>query len=414
VRIISPEARNPFVIRGLGHRIMRCLMLLSLGCFRLAESPAYGDSQELCEKTFSYTSSVDGTSPLLTTVFYKEKGFHLPVVILLHGYGGKREDLFFSARRIAQQGFFCVVPDLRGSGGSAGSKDDGGLEVMDIYDALKAATDRYAVNMDIAKVSIIGYSAGGAQTYLALVRFPFVFRSALIFFGFPDYRSWIENIPSQAPYVEYSVGGAPKEVPELYEARNAVRAAKNISDVRLHMAVDQEDSLCPYSLNLPFISSVRAAQRALIYTHVSKPGDRNRWIHGPNEAGHLSAMEDLFLNDTIAHATSAPIMPARGHLVIPGFLVTPRFSCFLGRGDAGVAGVDYVFSSQGGQIVLRLMDGSTGTPVRIVFAPDHASSMREIRVDGTPLDSPERQSVSLVLTTNDVRISWYLGGINRL
>jgi len=111
-------------------------------------------------------------------------------MVVQHGYGGNRGNVVYSAQRMAQRGFFCICIDTRGNGGSAGKQDDGGIEIMDIYDGIQAAIKKYPKQIQANMVSIVGYSNGGGNVFFSTMRFPYLFRASMSFFGIPDYGMW--------------------------------------------------------------------------------------------------------------------------------------------------------------------------------------------------------------------------------
>jgi dienelactone hydrolase len=112
-------------------------------------------------------------------------GARLPVVIILHGTGGKKEGNLPLAKTLASKGFLAVAPDGRyhGERCSKGSgtddyyaaiaqayKDgkahpwlyDTVYDVMRLIDYLQTRAD-----VDPKRIGLIGFSKGGMETYLA-------------------------------------------------------------------------------------------------------------------------------------------------------------------------------------------------------------------------------------------------------
>ncbi|MBI3985772.1 MAG: prolyl oligopeptidase family serine peptidase [Lentisphaerae bacterium] len=297
---------------------------------------------ELAREDFTFASSLDGTGPLYATVIYPSGAQKLPLIVVQHGYDGHRSNVVFSANRFAQKGFFCLCIDTRGNGGSKGAQDDGGVEIMDIYDGIQAAAGKYGDKLDTANASIVGYSNGGANAHFAVVRFPYLFRAAMSFFGIPDYGLWNKN--GVTFRVTQSVGGTVSEVPDKYIARNSTLALGNLCGTRFHLAYDERDWTCPVAMQEAFIAAIRRRNYPDLVVHASKFGETNRWSHGYNE-GHLSAAEDAFLEDIAQHKPVLLAMPPEGELVVLGFIVTPRFTCILGKGDDAAAKVTYRFTA---------------------------------------------------------------------
>jgi len=319
------------------------ITILVLAALVLAAGASVCSAQDvkLLKEEFSFHSSFDNTGPLLGMVIYAEKASKYPMMVVQHGYGGSRENVVYSAERMARRGYFCVLISTRGWGGSAGANDDGGIEIMDIYDGMHFAAKKYAGKVDISKASIVGYSNGGANAYFATVRFPYLFRASLAFFGISDYGKWITLQEGFKPHVVKAVGGTPQDLPDKYMARNAVLAAGNLSGTRFHIAYDADEKLCPIEMNTAFLEAARNAGYQDIFVHASNQNDQHRWHHGYNTNGHLSPIEDLFMDDIEKTKQPRPVMPPAGKLAIIGFAITPRFRCVLGNGDDAVATLDY-------------------------------------------------------------------------
>ena len=323
------------------------LLLMPVGVLRAAD---------LVTEDFTYTSSLDGTGPLYATVYYSPGASKLPVMLVMHGYWGKRANVEYSARRMAERGYFAVALDTRGWGGAAGMHDEGGLETMDIFDGLQAALAKYPGRTDPARVSIVGYSNGGANVFFSCVRFPYLFRGGLAFFGIPDYGQWIGLNPNfRAPVLQAMGLAAPADAPDRFVARSATLAAGNlISGLRLHIAYDEQEALCPIKMDDDFVAAAQAGGAPYVFVHVSKVTDKTRNTHGYNDNGRLSPVEDLFMDDIEKNQPAAPVMPDSGVLTVIGYLVTPKFTILVGSGENAAATVHY-----------RCLNGA----VRFTFSP---------------------------------------------
>jgi len=304
-------------------------------------------AESLVEEDYTFTSSLDATGPLYAKAVYRKSAKGDPIMVVQHGYGGRRQSVVYSARRMVSRSYFCLCIDTRGCGGSAGTQDDGGLEIMDIRDGILAGVKKYGDKLDPSRVSIIGYSNGGANVYFATVRFPYLFGASMAMFGITDYAMWIGLHPPKfgfRKHVVKAVGGEPADVPDKYMARNTCLAAGNLSGTRFHIVYDEQERLCPIPMNTAFVNASHKAGYKNLFLHVSKKTDKHRWRHGYNTRGHLSPIEDVFMDDIDKSQPETPTMPAAGELVVLGFLVTPRFTCVLGHGDDAVARIAFRFA----------------------------------------------------------------------
>ena len=112
-------------------------------------------------------------------------GIKLPVVIILHGTGGKKEGSLGLAKTLAAKGFLAIAPDARYHGErcakGSGTDDyyaaiaqafkdgkshpwlyDTVYDVMRLIDYLQTRAD-----VDPKRIGLIGFSKGGMETYLA-------------------------------------------------------------------------------------------------------------------------------------------------------------------------------------------------------------------------------------------------------
>jgi dienelactone hydrolase len=366
---------------------MKCaLLVFSLLVFACLATPSWS-GQQIVRDEFTFTSSFDGTGPLYATAVYQEGARKQPMMVVQHGYGGKRKDVYFSAERMAARGYYCICIDTRGRGESAGTRDDGGIEIMDLYDGILSAIKRYAGRIDGSRISIVGYSNGGGQVFFAIVRFPFMFWAGLAFFGITDYGMWGRMMPKQPfpTWIAEVVGGTPRQVPDKYTARSAVLAARNLSGTRLHIAYGEEESVCPIPMDTAFVNAASKAGCKDVFLHVSKKGDRDRWFHGHND-GHLSPMEDHFVDDIRKSKSTRPQMPRTGELVVIGFLITPKFRCTLGNGDDAAAIVRYNFGVGNATFDLAPLSSDTHTRARIDLLKPLEFDDVELWVDGRKKD----------------------------
>jgi pimeloyl-ACP methyl ester carboxylesterase len=364
----------------------------------------------MIEEDFTFNSSIDGTGPLLARAFYNPVCHTLPLMVVQHGYLGSRLDVAYSARRIAENGFFCIAVDTRGWGGSEGRHDDGGVEIMDIYDGIEAAKSRYVNMVDCDRISIIGYSNGGANVFFSVVRFPFTFCAAMALFGISDYGQWIDMVDGTLELIIAeirssiltAIGGTRQQVPDKYLVRNANMAANNLSGTRFHIAYDETEIRCPPIMNKCFMDAVHGSQRDHVFLHVSGPADLNRWIHDYNY-GHLNAIEDIYMADIKTHDLPVPLMPASGKLVILGFIVTPRFISMLGSGEDTAAKVSYHFEHDKAILTFSPLSSIPTALAKVILMPDQFTNPNvQLKIDGqfqTVLDNRTKQTIICTISS---------------
>jgi len=361
-------------------------LLTSLTAILLGTMAAGGN--ELVAEDFTFASSFDGASPLYAAAVYEKESSPRPLMVVQHGYGGDRRSVGHSAARMARRGFFCVCIDsLKKNGGATKRYDCGGIEVMDIYDGIQAAIKKYPDMIDTGEISIVGYSGGGGTATFATVRFPFLFRASMSFFGIPDYGMW--NAPgvrrrnwSMPTPVTIAVGGTVAEAPDKYLVRNAGLAAGNLCGRLFEMAYDERENICPVAMQEAFIQAVKKTGYRNLVVNISKEGDPHRWKHAHN-SGQLDAAEDRFMDDIAKIDTPMPVMPPTGELVVLGYLVTPRFICVLGKGDDAAAKIKYEFTNDTARFVISPMTSDMKAKAAVTVPDDR---LIDVRVDGQQVE----------------------------
>lgn len=328
----------------------------------------------LFPRTLRYQSRVDGTTPLLVDVCFKPSRKKLPLIVVMHGYSGSRDAVRPDIIRLAKKGLFAIAPDMRGRGGSAGRWDSGGLDVMDIYDAVQFCLRRFPGRIDASNLNVIGYSGGGGNAFACFVRFPDLFRVAASFFGIPDYAEFyrLKGRPDCNRVMVETLGGTPRQLPAACAARNATLAAGNNGQTRLHIFWDEAETACPGSMDEDFLRASRAAGHGNVSTHRSRKSDRVRWHHGyTTDFPELIEAEKIFVPKILKRRVPEPELPASGSLVVPGYVVTRHFELWvqpIGRptraGPSGVATVQYRLDGTRAEFVV--LSVTRGYRVRIV------------------------------------------------
>lgn len=302
-------------------------------------------------QSLPYRSSVDGIQPLFVDVCFKPGRKKLPLIVVMHGYGGGAEAVRPDIVRLAEKGLFAIAPDMRGRGRSAGRFDSGGLDVMDIFDAVQFCCRKFARQIDPTNLNIIGYSGGGGNAFSCFVRFPDTFRVAASFFGIPDYAAWYRSrgrVDCNKVMVD-ALGGVPTRLPAVYAARNATQAARNNGQTRLHLFWDKDEKACPGWMNEDFLRASRAAGHRNCIAHISERRDKVRWHHGyTSNWPQLTKAEDIFVPEILRGKVSEPRLPCRGKLLVPGYVVTKHFQVWVQPrnsptllGRSGVAEIEY-------------------------------------------------------------------------
>jgi dipeptidyl-peptidase-4 len=170
--------------------------------------------------------------------------------VLMTPYGGSAaqravaaRSSFWDAQWFADQGFAVVVADGRGTPGRgprwerARGDDHGGPRLQDQVDALHAAAERYG-DLDLDRVGIRGWSAGGYLAALAVLRRPDVFHAASA--GAPV----TDQLLYSSHWQERTLG-LPAENPEGYARGSLIADAPNLRRPLLLIHGMLDDNVLP-------------------------------------------------------------------------------------------------------------------------------------------------------------------------
>jgi hypothetical protein len=314
----------------------------------------------ICEQQLIYSSTVDDTYPLYAMAVYDDAKDCLPLMVLLGSYMGDSEQLLPELRHMAEVGLFALAPCMRGRNKSAGRRDSGGVEIMDIHDAIQIALVSYKSRIDANNINIWGRSGGGGNVYLCVTRFPDLFRCAVALYGISDYGydrhlGWYYTSasPQHRAQLERDIGH-PDQVPELYMARCSFLGAANNAQTATHLFCDAEEEICPLYFHSEYLARAVAHGCQNIQLHLSGPGDAVRWTH--DRRGYtLADAEARYLPAILDGTTPQPEMPSEGSLTVLGFLKSRRFNIWLGDGQNAVANVKYSLAADRKHFVFSLM-----------------------------------------------------------
>jgi dipeptidyl-peptidase-4 len=221
------------------------------------------------------------TAVLLPTGYRPGSG---PLPVLLDPYAGSAaqravaaRSRFWDSQWFADQGFAVIVADGRGTPGRgpawerARGDDHPAPRLQDQVDALHAAAEDY--DLDLSKVGIRGWSAGGFLAALAVLRRPDVFHAGIA--GAPV----TDQLLYSSHWQERTLG-LPAESLRLYEQSSLIDDAPNLRRplLLIHGLVD--DNVLPVH-TLKLSAALLAAGRP--HTVLPLPG-----------ASHMGAVDNLW------------------------------------------------------------------------------------------------------------------------
>jgi dienelactone hydrolase len=376
-----------------------CVSLLLVSATLLACS----GKAEPVQSWFNYPSSITVLSNrwinLNAELHYDDAVTNAPIAVVMHGYSlsstvaGVREN----AQRLRDAGFFAIAVTMRGREGSEGTRDSGGLEIHDIYDAVEAVKTRYARLVNPTNVHITGYSGGGGNTLSALTKFPDYFCLGAAFFGMSDYgfdpvHGWYFHGANQGGIrtnqLDADVGNPFSREPRVrdrYLARASNLAARNNPYSEIHLFVNWDERICPPLNFRSYQSNALAAatypgEFGNIQLHIGtngvyhdfngngrdEPEEQQWWPHGHVDAAKQAAAESWYLARLKRGLLPPPQLKDQANLFVAGWVKTRRFELWLGDGQNAAADLSYSLSPTNKQFTLRLASSDKGITGRLI------------------------------------------------
>lgn len=332
----------------------------------------------LTNGTVQYASSLDPTLIGLNYNYYYPSGVtNLPILLALHAYEDQASAFdTASLQRWARLGYLVVIPEMRGSAGNytayGGSRDAGGREVDDAYDAYIHAKNLFSgiVSDNGQRVSVIGLSAGGGDAYNLACRYPDTFQHITIMFGISDYGvdatyGWYNQQPSRQATLQTYIGGTPAAKAQEYAARYSKNAIATNYQGYISIFHDTADSSVGVDHSQRVVAMYTAAGRTDYYYNESTTGSTYRWSHGyPGTFPDLIQAEQYWKDKP--KTQSIKTIGTSGTLKINGKISTKRFSVNLNDGDwrnmgrSRTADVTYDYTANS-YVVSNLQTGSVVT-----------------------------------------------------
>lgn len=296
---------------------------------------------------------------------YHYTGTSLPIVIVMHGWSQGAVDFADATlERMADYGAFVAAVGMRGRDGADGLADASAREIYDIYDAIAYIKTNYSDIVDPAHVCVCGYSGGGGNALAFACKFPDAAQYIVSHFGISDYGydavdGWY-NTTGNATYqaqMETRIGGDPAAVPNAYRARNAVEAIANYTGGHLWLFHDQDDSVVPIVNSQNIATAMDAASLTNYTANYTSSADATRWLHNlPNAGQPIIQTEPIWLQAVADKTHAAWTVPTSGTVTVLGYIVTKRFTIWLGTGTDEVATVAYDTAT--GQYTVTPLTGS--------------------------------------------------------
>ena len=231
--------------------------------------------------------------------------------------------------------------DMRGRAFSTGKPDCNGLELIDVYDAVRYAQKAYADYLiDPDTVYYEGGSGGGGNGYALAVKFPDLFSAVTALCGISDYANWYENdrVGEFRDELCPWIGCTPEENPEAYRSRSGAAGVRNLM-APLFCAHGESDERVPVWHARHFVECAREAGKGSLVEYLELPGVGTQAHWGRATEEQLAEIERR--SEANRARSRRPLtVPEKGTLTVLGYLYTKRFAVRLDSLDA-VAELEY-------------------------------------------------------------------------
>jgi pimeloyl-ACP methyl ester carboxylesterase len=269
-----------------------------------------------------------------------------PAYLLAKTHGWHMSIKPFEYRKEPVGSYLCVEVDMRGRRYSSGSPDCNGLELMDVYDAIRFVKSEYSQYLLSTEVIYFESGSGGGGNALALAgKFPDLFSAVNALSPIADYAAWYEfdEIGEFRDEMDIWVGASPTESPTAYAARSGITMLPNVL-TNVFICHGKTDLRVPYSQSDGYIKAAKMYQKEKNISLLSLDNVGNREHFGNILPADAEAMSRLCEENRQAHQNPVKL-PERGKLVVCGYLVTKYFSVFL-QSVNEIAHIEYDLTGQ--------------------------------------------------------------------
>ncbi|MDR0574055.1 MAG: prolyl oligopeptidase family serine peptidase [Tannerella sp.] len=228
--------------------------------------------------------------------------------------------------------FLTVQADMRGREYSTGRPDCNGLELYDFYDTYLYLIEHYREYVsDVEQVYYSGGSGGGGNGFAIIGKFPDLFCSALISCGISDYAKWYEKdeIGEFRDEMIVWIGDTPERNREAYRSRSGITTVGNVL-TPMYIVHGETDVRVPATHSREFVDVAKKRKKQVEYLELEHVGTRNHW--GRITPEQEKQKEEFGKRALTPHP--APGLPAKGELIVAGYVVTKHFSVFMDSIDS--------------------------------------------------------------------------------
>jgi dienelactone hydrolase len=209
---------------------------------------------------------------------------HLPLVVVQHGYLGRKEFILPQAYFLAANGFFTVVPDAWQHGDNRPSAvPDLFASIRESAGALPGLVADYAgdARADTDRCGFVGYSMGGMIGFYSLTLPPCPFTAVCPLIGTPDWASVLDAPDAQALFAQLHADASLDWAALRLAAAAGSPLNRPFAPVPLLIQNGAQDSLIPVEAVRRFVARIRP--------QYARPDDLNLIVYA--NQGHADTIE---------------------------------------------------------------------------------------------------------------------------
>ncbi|NLO83497.1 MAG: prolyl oligopeptidase family serine peptidase [Clostridiales bacterium] len=197
-------------------------------------------------------NNIEGV-PLLE-LFRMDQILKKPMIIVYHGYLGRKEFILPQAYLLAVNGFFVVVPDAYGHGErSSGQIVDLFTSITKSVSEINMIIDSYkdSREVDYTRVGLAGYSMGGCITFSYITLMDKKIKAAVPVISTPDWVSIVERLKTDEMMADLKARGIlshesqVEEYLKIAETIQPINRYEAMKDTPLLMLCGEKDSVTP-------------------------------------------------------------------------------------------------------------------------------------------------------------------------
>ncbi|MEM3579139.1 MAG: S9 family peptidase [Candidatus Bathyarchaeia archaeon] len=248
--------------------------------------PKYNKKLPLGKAEFYRYKSFDDLEIPAFMVFAKGTKAPRPCVVWPHGgpWWEVADEWNAAIQAICVGGFHVFCPNFRGSTGYGAEferlnlKDPGGGDLQDVVYGAKFIKEKGFVENE--KIAITGASYGGFMTFIAMTKYPDLWKAGAAIVGVTDWKEMYELSDAAFKSFIEELLGKPEENLELFRDRSPINFVQQIKSPILiwHRA---NDSRCPLKPIEKFVQKLKELEKPHEFHVVEAEG------HGPQKTENL-------------------------------------------------------------------------------------------------------------------------------